>query len=104
MAKLDFDGLSYFWSKGKTYISNLLKGKADSSHTHDDRYYLSLIHIYNDFSVEYKRNGRILTGYKAEILPRICDIYLSARDDDVLTENQKPLAIASEDVYKRQFL
>ena len=39
MAKLDFDGLSYFWSKGKTYISNLLKGKADSSHTHDDRYY-----------------------------------------------------------------
>ena len=39
MAKLDFDGLSYFWSKGKTYISNLLKGKADSSHTHDDRYF-----------------------------------------------------------------
>ena len=39
MAKLDFDGLSYFWSKAKTYISNLLKGKADSSHTHDDRYY-----------------------------------------------------------------
>ena len=29
MAKLDFDGLSYFWSKAKTYISNLLKGKAD---------------------------------------------------------------------------
>lgn len=50
----------------------------------------------NDFSVEYKRNGRILTGYKAEILPRICDIYLSARDDGVLTENQKPLAIASD--------
>lgn len=39
MAKLDFDGLSYFWSKAKTYISDLLKGKANSSHTHDDRYY-----------------------------------------------------------------
>lgn len=49
-----------------------------------------------DFSVEYERSGRIYTGYKAEILPIICDIYLSARDDDVLTENQKPLAVASD--------
>lgn len=49
-----------------------------------------------DFSIEYERNGRVLTGYKAEILPRICDIYLSARDDDILTENQKPLAVASD--------
>lgn len=50
----------------------------------------------DDFSVKYVRNGRELTGYKADILPRICDIYLSARDDDVLTENQKQLAIVSD--------
>lgn len=50
----------------------------------------------DDFSVEYERNGRIITGYRAEILPIICDIYLSARDDGVLTENQKPLAVASD--------
>lgn len=50
----------------------------------------------DDYSVQYNRNGRILTGYKADILPRICDIYLSARDDNVLTENQKPLAVASD--------
>ena len=50
----------------------------------------------DDFSVRYIRNGRELTGYKAEILPRICDIYLSARDDDVLTESQKQLAIVSD--------
>ena len=50
----------------------------------------------DDYSVQYIRNGRILTGYNAEILPRICDIYLSARDDNVLTENQKPLAVASD--------
>lgn len=50
----------------------------------------------DDYSVEYIRNGRQYTGYKAEILPHICDIYLSARDDNVLTENQKPLAIASD--------
>ncbi len=49
-----------------------------------------------DFSIKYERNGRILIGYRAEILPHICDIYLSARDDGVLTENQKPLAIASD--------
>ena len=29
-------------------------------------------------------------------MPHICDIYLSARDDGVLTENQKPLAVASD--------
>ena len=50
----------------------------------------------DDYSVEYQKGSRILTGYKAEILPSICDIYLSARDDGVLTENQKPLAIASD--------
>lgn len=50
----------------------------------------------DDFSVQYIRNGRELTGYKADILPRICDIYLSARDDNVLTESQKQLAIVSD--------
>lgn len=55
-----------------------------------------------DFSVEYERSGRIFTGYKAEILPCICNIYLSARDDDILTENQKPLAITA-DILMRSF-
>lgn len=50
----------------------------------------------DDFSIKYLRNNRELTGYRAEILPRICDIYLSARDDQVLTENQKPLAEVSD--------
>lgn len=49
-----------------------------------------------DFSILYERNGRIYTGYRAEILPCICNIYLSARDDNVLTENQKPLAVAAD--------
>lgn len=50
----------------------------------------------DDFSIEYKKGSKIFTGYRAEILPRICDIYLSARDDGVLTESQKPLAVASD--------
>ena len=50
----------------------------------------------DDYEVEYNRSGRILKGYKADILPRICDIYLSARDDGVLTENQQQLAVVAD--------
>ena len=50
----------------------------------------------DDYEVEYNRTGRILKGYKADILPRICDIYLSARDDGVLTENQQQLAVVAD--------
>lgn len=50
----------------------------------------------DNYAVRYISNGRELTGYKAEILSIICEIYLSARDDNVLTENQKPLAEMSD--------
>lgn len=49
------------------------------------------------FSVKYiAKDKRILDGYKAEILPVICDIYLQARQDNILTSNQQPIALASE--------
>lgn len=48
------------------------------------------------FSIEYINNGRILSGYKAEMLPLICEVYLKARDMGVLTTNQEPLAVAAE--------
>lgn len=41
-------------------------------------------------------HGKITTGYKAEILPLLCDVYLLAREAGVLTKQQIPLAIASE--------
>lgn len=50
----------------------------------------------DDFSIKYINRGREFVGYKAEILPRICEIYLSARDDGVLLESQKPLAEVSD--------
>jgi hypothetical protein len=50
----------------------------------------------DDFSVKYINRGRELIGYKAEILSRICEIYLSARDDGVLLESQKTLAEVSD--------
>ena len=44
----------------------------------------------------YNKNGTITTGYKAEILPLLCDVYLAARAADALTKHQQPLAIVSE--------
>jgi len=50
-----------------------------------------------EFSIKYiAKNKSILNGYKAEILPIVCDVYLQARQDSVLTPNQKPTALAAE--------
>lgn len=47
--------------------------------------------------VKYKaKNGKIVDGYNAEIIPLLCDVYLQARLDKVLTKQQENLAIASE--------
>ena len=50
-----------------------------------------------DMSVEFcsKNGNMIYTGYNAEILPLICEVYLQAKDAGVLTDSQKPLAEAS---------
>lgn len=42
----------------------------------------------------------IKSGYNAEILPLICDVYLSARSDEVLLQNQRPAAEAAERVVR----
>lgn len=47
--------------------------------------------------VAYKsKNGRDVFGYKAEIIPLLCDVYLEARKQGKLTSQQQNLAIASE--------
>lgn len=50
------------------------------------------------FEIQYitKSGNTTYTGYNAEILPAICEVYLRARDSGVLTENQKPLAIIAD--------
>jgi len=49
------------------------------------------------FSIKYiAKDKRILDGYKAEILPIICDIYLQARQDGILLPQQLDMAHASE--------
>lgn len=48
-------------------------------------------------SIQYvKKNGGKTSGYKAEIVPMLCEVYLSARDANVLTKSQMPLAVVSE--------
>ncbi|WP_454844835.1 P63C domain-containing protein [Priestia megaterium] len=42
------------------------------------------------------KNGRPIKGYRAEIIPLLCDVYLAARQDGVLTKKQEPLAQVSE--------
>lgn len=47
--------------------------------------------------IEYNsKNGTITEGYDASILPRMCKVYLDAREEKKLVTQQLPLARASE--------
>ena len=41
-------------------------------------------------------NGTRANGYRAELLPDVCEIYLKARDADRLAANQRPIAKQAE--------
>jgi len=52
-------------------------------------------------SVEYlSKRGTQTIGYKAEILPLLCDVYLSARESGSLTKQQYALAAVSESLVR----
>jgi P63C domain len=47
--------------------------------------------------IPYRRlDGTRSLGYPAEIVPLLCELYLAARQEGVLTENQQPIAGAAE--------
>ena len=46
--------------------------------------------------IKYKDGSSIKSGYNSELLVDMCEIYLQARRDGVLTENQKKLASEAE--------
>lgn len=47
--------------------------------------------------IEYEtKRGKKVAGYKAEIIPLICDTYLKAREGGALTKPQEPIAKVSE--------
>lgn len=46
--------------------------------------------------IEYQDGNTIKSGYNSELLVDMCEIYLQARRDGVLTDNQQKLAIEAE--------
>lgn len=46
--------------------------------------------------IEFYDGGKLISGYHADILPLVCNVYLEAREADKLTENQKPIAQTCE--------
>ena len=46
--------------------------------------------------IEYKDKNTTKEGFKAEILPKICELYLKARRKNILNIQQKHLAAQSE--------
>lgn len=46
--------------------------------------------------IEYYDNGKIVVGYYASILPKVCDVWLKARDSGTLQVSQYPKAIKAD--------
>lgn len=47
--------------------------------------------------IPYKQpNGLRAMGYRADLLPQVCEVYLEARSDGALTPTQEPAATAAE--------
>lgn len=44
--------------------------------------------------------GQTAWGYKAELLPKVCEVYLKARDENALTPAQKRFAVACDIVMR----
>lgn len=42
--------------------------------------------------VEFYDGSKLISGYHADMLPLVCNVYLEARQDNKLTESQKPIA------------
>ncbi len=46
--------------------------------------------------IEYKSNDKIMVGYPADILPKVCDVWLMARENKTLQPSQLPKAKKAE--------
>lgn len=46
--------------------------------------------------IEFYDEGKLASGYHADILPLVCNVYLEAREAGVLSDNQLPIAQACE--------
>lgn len=55
-----------------------------------------LIELYEPVQYRLPHNGARLVGYRAEILPMVCEVYLDARNEGVLLANQQSTVKAAE--------
>lgn len=46
--------------------------------------------------IKYENNGKIMMGYPADILPKVCDVWLMARENNTLQASQLPKAKKAE--------
>ncbi|WP_019913180.1 P63C domain-containing protein [Paenibacillus sp. HW567] len=46
--------------------------------------------------VSYMNGKKVFQGYRAQIIPLMCNVYLEARDQKKLTKQQEPIAIVSD--------
>ncbi|MET0752014.1 MAG: P63C domain-containing protein [Pyrinomonadaceae bacterium] len=46
--------------------------------------------------IEYLDGNRLMTGYNAKLLPKMCQIYLNARRDGALKDSQQNIAASAE--------
>lgn len=84
--------------KGKSYDGNRLASMPSFLDAKNlEPYIKNVFSDELDFSVRFiSKNGKQeYTGYNAEILPLMCEVYLQAKDENALAESQIPLAEAS---------
>lgn len=80
-------------------------GKAKGGRDYDDEFktpvfltaknlkpYISNELLENSKPIIFKLKGKEVIGYKAELLPQVCGVFIDADEDDVLAINQKHIA------------
>ncbi len=81
------------------------KGKAKGGRSYDDEFrtpvfltaknlkpFISNDMLENSAPIIFKLNGQKNIGYKAELLPQVCGVFIDAERAGVLTKNQLPIA------------
>lgn len=75
---------------GEERLPAILQGKSINPFISDDL-------VEKSRPIQFKTpSGSLASGYRAEILPMICEVYLKARDAGVLPTNQKHVAEQAE--------
>lgn len=88
-------------------------GKAKGGREYDDEFqvpvfltadnlkpFISNDLLENSKPIVFNAHGKKLIGYKAELLPQVCEVFMDAADGDALRPNQKHIAIACKMLHR----